>query len=102
MEFVKMHGLGNDFIILDDTDNRQKNGREGFGTEKHCCEENELSPELVRHFCDRAPRHRSRRCYPCVQCGTSTGRFSDETVQCGWKPGKNVRQWHPLSGKICV
>lgn len=53
MEFVKMHGLGNDFIILDDTDNRQKNGREGFGTEKHCCEENELSPELVRHFCDR-------------------------------------------------
>lgn len=24
MEFVKMHGLGNDFIILDDTDNRQK------------------------------------------------------------------------------
>ena len=53
MEFVKMHGLGNDFIILDDTDHRQKNGREGFGTEKHCCEENELSPELVRHFCDR-------------------------------------------------
>ena len=53
MEFVKMHGLGNDFIILDDTDNRQKNGREGFETEKHCCEESELSPELVRHFCDR-------------------------------------------------
>lgn len=53
MEFVKMHGLGNDFIILDDTDHRQKNGREGFETEKHCCEESELSPELVRHFCDR-------------------------------------------------
>ena len=45
MEFVKMHGLGNDFIILDDTDHRQKNGREGFETEKHCCEESELSPE---------------------------------------------------------
>ena len=53
MKFVKMHGLGNDFIILDDTDHRQKNGREGFETEKHCCEESELSPELVRHFCDR-------------------------------------------------
>jgi len=53
MEFVKMHGLGNDFIILDDTDHRQKNGRESFETEKHCCEESELSPELVRHFCDR-------------------------------------------------
>ena len=53
MEFVKMHGLGNDFIILDDTDHRQKNGREDFETEKHCCEESELSPELVRHFCDR-------------------------------------------------
>lgn len=53
MEFVKMHGLGNDFIILDDTDHRQKNGRDGFETEKHCCEESELSPELVRHFCDR-------------------------------------------------
>ena len=39
MKFVKMHGLGNDFIILDDTDHRQKNGREGFETEKHCCEE---------------------------------------------------------------
>ena len=32
MEFVKMHGLGNDFIILDDTYHRQKNGREGFET----------------------------------------------------------------------
>ena len=53
MEFVKMHGLGNDFIILDDTDHRQKNGREGFETEKHCCEESELSPEMVRHVCDR-------------------------------------------------
>ena len=53
MKFVKMHGLGNDFIILDDTDHRQKNGREDFETEKHCCEESELSPELVRHFCDR-------------------------------------------------
>lgn len=52
MKFVKMHGLGNDFIILDDTDHRQKNGREGFETEKHCCEESELSPELVRHFCE--------------------------------------------------
>lgn len=50
MKFVKMHGLGNDFIILDDTGNRQKNGREGFETEKHCCEESELSPELVRHW----------------------------------------------------
>ena len=48
MEFVKMHGLGNDFIILDDTDHRQKNGREDFETEKHCCEESELSPELVQ------------------------------------------------------
>ena len=35
MEFVKMHGLGNDFIILDDTDHRQKNGRESFEKEKH-------------------------------------------------------------------
>ena len=39
------------FLMIRITD--RKMDREGFGTEKHCCEENELSPELVRHFCDR-------------------------------------------------
>src|SRR5437867_881837 len=36
MEFAKWHGIGNDFILLADPEDRI-----------------ELTPELVRHLCDR-------------------------------------------------
>ena len=62
MKFVKMHGLGNDFLILDDTDHRQKNGRQGFETETHRREERELTAGTgTGSFCDR-------------HCGIGAGR----------------------------
>lgn len=58
MEFVKMHGLGNDFIVIDDTGIGQKRHRESPGAEDGCCENrerisDELTPDRVRHLCDR-------------------------------------------------
>ena len=81
MKFVKMHGLGNDFLIFDCLEN---------GDSEH-------APVWLT-----AERVQQRIGWSDLCAAINGSGFSNVDLQCRWKPGTDVWKWYSLCRKICI
>ena len=82
MIFTKMHGLGNDYVCI------------------NCFRERVEDPSgFARTLCDR---HYGIGADGLILiCPSKVSDFKME-IQFGWLCCRDVRQWHPMPGKICI